>query len=235
MQQILLTVFFIIIVAGCGSPDALDGVNIDGSPPAVVAVAPAPGDLAVIPNTPLRVQFSEKVGTAYVTLTDVHQGSETTGVIVETGEKTVTFSTGIPSLRDNTLYIVTLTSVLDLAGNKMEDYSWTFRTADPTAGPMRIKTVSPAPLDVGSPVNSTISIFFSESAASDSLINAITLSGPEGPVAGNILYSLSQRAAYFTPYILLRPGATYTATIKGVKDAAENVIPDCTWFFTTAF
>lgn len=233
MKHILM-ILFITFCAGCGKHDVLDEVIIDGAAPAVVAVTPANGGMDVAADSPMTVQFSEKISNASITLTEVQQGTVTSGNILVDGEKTLTFSTGMPILKDNSTYVVTLTSVEDLAGNQMAgDYSWIFRTADPTAGPMRIETVSPAPLEIGSPVNATISIFFSELPSPASLENSITLTGPEGSVAGNILYSASQRAAYFTPYFSLRPGATYTARVSGVKDVSGNVIPDTTWFFTT--
>ncbi|UCC62166.1 MAG: Ig-like domain-containing protein [Anaerolineae bacterium] len=82
-------------------------------------------------------------------------------------------------------------------------------------------------------VYATVSAAFSEAMDESSL--GLTLTGPEGAVAGSVSYDSGSLTATFDPDDALNYGTTYTATVAaGLEDAAGNVKTDAyAWHFST--
>jgi hypothetical protein len=96
--------------------------------------------------------------------------------------------------------------------------------------------ISTVPADQGDniAVNRIITVTFSEEMAAGSIISSISLSGPEGTVAGSVHYS--GFAATFTPVHALTANTTYTATVTtAVTDmVGKRLASEYNWVFTTS-
>ena len=106
----------------------------DTTPPKVLSTSPANGAANAVPSAYIRATLSEAL----------QQGSGSISVTGPTGSVPGTSSADDPNaavawapssyLAYGTTYTATLTGVVDLAGNAMANYSWTFTTAGTAAG-----------------------------------------------------------------------------------------------------
>lgn len=126
---------------------------------------------------------------------------------------------------DNT---VTLTAS-DTAGN---DTSQTFLITYDNVPP-NVTLMNPSGNNSGVPVNSSITVQFSESMDPASL-SATTFRNNQG-LSGTVTYDATSRSATFTPDTQLNPDTTYAFTLTtGVRDAAGNALASPTaWSFKT--
>ncbi len=81
------------------------------------------------------------------------------------------------------------------------------------------------------PINSTISVTWSQAMADDT---DFTVTGPSGPVAGTFAYDAASYTVTFTPDEPLAEGTDYAVTVVGQIDVAGDVqqAPE-EWVFTT--
>ena len=96
----------------------------DYDAPTIISYIPTDNAVGIDPTADITVTFDEAVNIeeSNVTITG-GVGKAVTG----SGSDSITISPA--SLSDNTAYTITLTGVTDLAGNIMDDFSWSFTTA----------------------------------------------------------------------------------------------------------
>ncbi|PLX88341.1 MAG: hypothetical protein C0619_12960, partial [Desulfuromonas sp.] len=142
------------------------------------------------------------------------------------------------SLEYATGYEVTLsTAVTDLAGNSLvETYTSNFSTiTEPDLTPPTVLGTNPAEGATDIPLNSSITVTFSEPINPASAIssNFILVDNLANPVSGQV--SGSANTATFTPDAPLDYSTTYTATVTtGILDTAGNPLAsDFSWDFAT--
>ncbi len=112
---------------------------------------------------------------------------------------------------------------------------WVDVVFDTTAADTTAPTViarAPAPNASGVATGTTVSSTFSEPVTAATVSIAVT--GPAGAVAGSVTYDPATTTAKFTPAAALASSASYTATVSGAKDAANNTMSPVSWTFTTA-
>ncbi|MBW0434041.1 Ig-like domain-containing protein [Leptospira yasudae] len=213
------------------------GVAPDSTAPTVSLVTPANTLTGVGINTNVSAVFSEPMNCATITTASftLNGGAAVPGSVTCAGTSATFDPT--PTLAYNTTYTASLTTTAkDLAGNSIPAlYTWTFTTglAPDTTAPT-VSFVSPSNAATGVPVNSSLSIAFSEAIDCATITTAnITLSDGSA-IAGTV--GCSGPAATFTPTTTLAYGTSYTATITtAVKDVAGNSLAaPYTWNFSTS-
>nr|WP_240972829.1 Ig-like domain-containing protein [Nonomuraea sp. FMUSA5-5] len=96
--------------------------------------------------------------------------------------------------------------------------------------PPTITSVTPSPGAVGVPVDTTVSITFSEKVIG----GTVSLKASDGTeVSGTTEADETGTRTTFTPATPLAAGVQYTATVSGAEDIWENVVGDYSWTFTT--
>lgn len=115
-----------------------------------------------------------------------------------------------------------------------------FRIAPAENAAPSIVRVSPNPQDVGMPVDTTITVFFSESLARDTVdSNRFTLQAEHGhTIPTRVAYDPVRFSATLAPLSPLEAGTTYRVTVKGaaggVTDRRSRPLHATrTWTFTT--
>src|SRR6185503_6885269 len=95
-------------------------------------------------------------------------------------------------------------------------------TAPVDTAPPALSARAPLPNATGVAMRPAISATFDEAVQANSIV--FTLAGPAGALAGTVSYDPASRTATLTPGPLLELGATYTATLSGVRDLAGNAM-----------
>jgi hypothetical protein len=91
--------------------------------------------------------------------------------------------------------------------------------------PPEVIDVIPSPGEIDVPVNTTITIHFSEPLNPDTLTSdTIILEGPEGPVEANVDPVFNATGVILRPLENLNTLTTYTLSVSGVEDIAGNLI-----------
>jgi methionine-rich copper-binding protein CopC len=214
----------------------------DTTPPSVLSTVPAGAATLVPVTSAVTATFSEAMDPATLNaatfLLTYAAGGQTIAVAgrVAASGTTAIFSPSA-ALSHGTTYIATLTrGVKDLAGNSLlSTYSWSFVTSPaPDTVPPAVTSVSPSNNASGVPVNSTVSVTFSEPMSPGSISGATFLlhKGPTG-VAGTVSYAGT--TATFRPSSNLDFNTVYTATVtSGATDLSGNGLPSSyVWSFTT--
>ncbi|WP_165783233.1 Ig-like domain-containing protein [Leptospira barantonii] len=212
------------------------GAAPDTTAPIVSLVTPANSLLGVGVNSSVSVVFSETMNCATITNASftLTGGAAVAGTVTCSGTS-ATFTPGA-TLAYNTTYTANITTAAkDLAGNSIPAlYSWSFTTGvAPDTTPPTVSFVSPTVGATNVPVNSILSIAFSESLNCATITTtSVTLAGG-GAIAGTV--GCSGTTATFTPFFNLGYGTTYTATLTtAIKDSAGNSLAaPYTWTFTT--
>ncbi|MCG6192933.1 Ig-like domain-containing protein [Leptospira sp. FAT2] len=213
------------------------GVAPDSIAPTVSLVIPANALTGVGINTNVSAVFSEPMNCATITTASftLNGGAAVPGTVSCAGTSATFDPTA--ALAFNTTYTASITTTAkDLAGNSIPAlYTWTFTTglAPDTTAPT-VSFVSPSNAATAVPVNSSLSIAFSEAIDCATITTAnITLSDGSA-IAGTV--GCSGTAATFTPTVALAYGTNYTATIAtAVKDVAGNSLTvPYTWTFSTS-
>jgi len=139
------------------------------------------------------------------------------------------------TLATDTTYTATISgNVEDVAMNKMgADHVWSFTT---TTNPVVTypSVLSSSPTGTNVPVNTVITVYFSEPMNPLTLTRDTSNFNISPNVAGLITYDAE--TATFTPSAPLAAGTPYTCTIKkNVADQSGNkMVADYIWSFTTA-
>jgi hypothetical protein len=140
------------------------------------------------------------------------------------------------NLAYSTTYTATLTNgVTDLALNPLQTaYSWSFTTETaPDTTPPVVDSTSPDDNETDVPVDSVISVTFSENMDT-ATIDSNNLHLDNG-ASCSVSYDAGTRTATLTPLADLNEDTTYTVTVTtGVQDMAGNSLQaDSTCSFTT--
>lgn len=217
----------------------------DTTAPTVVSRTPAPGDTLVATTVSPTVTFSEPMLASTITNTTITLAPTSGGAAVAatvTYDATTNTATLNPTadLANNVSYTLTVTTaVTDVAGNPLAANSTSsFRTIRDTTPPTVLST-SPATGSPPVPVNSTVTITFSEpmdpATINGSTVSVRTTTGGTS-VAGVVSYNVSTRSAIFTPSAALAANTSYTVTVTtGARDISNNQLAgNFTFSFTTA-
>jgi len=235
LPLLLSTLLFSLLITGCPGGGG-GGSSSDSTPPTVSSTQPAADATDIASDTILTATFSEAMDSATLTAATftLTGGGHAVGGTVSSSGATATFTPSAP-LTANTIFTATLTTgTKDLAGNPLAaDFSWSFTTAPDTTPPTVLST-TPATDAVDVPLNSVITVVFSEPMDSSTLNSTtISLRGAGGPVDGTV--GFSSNSATFTPAANLNNSTVYTARVStGVTDLAGNPLAaEYTWQFTS--
>ena len=210
------------------------GSSGDSTPPTVTTTNPTDGATAVPLNPVISVTFSEPMNKTTVqaafSISSSPGGSFAWGL----GDTLLTFNLVGP-LTASTLYTVTIgTGAMDVAGNPLASiFSYSFTTG--SGGDSTAPTVTgntPGLGDTGVPLNTSVTVIFTEAMHRTSVENAFSTSPT---VPGTFAWSGDSQALVFTPDSNLTLGTTYTITVgTGASDVAGNTLASAFNFgFTT--
>lgn len=193
--------------------------------PTVTSVVPAANATGVVESAAIKVTFSMLMDHSTIDASVFGLDNGATGNITfsTAGNVTTAIYTPSPNLVGSTIYTATVgsgaknTCNVSLSAAK----TWQFTTRDITA-PYVTSTV-PSNGAIKIPVNSPITINFSEAMQDPSTSIVVTKSGVTVP--GSATFdTISKLTATFTPNPILDYNAIYTVTITNAKDLAGNYL-----------
>ncbi len=213
---------------------------VDRTPPTVRATDPINWATGIRVVTSITITFSERMNrTALVagfSYTDgmTVWGAESGNSEWSLGDEVYRF-TPSQSLAPNTQYIVKLNGavVTDLAGNRLGNFSFTFRTAPrPDTTPPDIVSTDPWNGEPRVPRNPLITVVFSEAMNRPSVLASIAVSG--GVTAVGFAWP-NEKITTFTTSATLAYDTRYTVIVfSTAKDLAGNrMLQARTFSFTT--
>ncbi len=205
----------------------------DRDPPTIVNRFPAADVSNVDINVNVMVTFSEAMDVATINTTTFTVSGKSGMVSYDPVQRRATFISDSPFTYDS-LVTVTLTSgVTDVAGNPLNEESWSFRVAPDRQAPTIINR-SPEPNAVDVPLDSVVTIQFSEDINPNSInSNSVLLSPGTNPLA-RIDYDSATYTVTLTPGSALRDLQLYRVyVLSGLRDLAGNRIISTNWTFTT--
>ena len=220
----------------------------DTTAPTITARNPSPNATNVATNTTVTVTFSESMDASTINGTNIKLaptsslGTPVAATVTYSAATNTATLTPTAPLGSSVNYTVTVTTgVEDVAGNALAAQStWTFTTIADTTAPTVLST-TPTNGATGVPVNSTVTVTFSEDMDPTTLNGTTTnftvkTTAGSVSVAGTVSYNVSTRIATFTPTLPLAPSTNYTVTItSGAKDLAGNGLAgNFTFTFQTA-
>ncbi len=215
----------------------------DLTPPVIQAVFPASGAIQVPANSVISIQFDEPLDPTSVTLQTILVdcgGIKPPGIVkVGVDPSTAVFQPSAPLPDGKKIDVQVTSGIRDKKGNSFAGpVAWSFSTALGGADVIlpTVAAVSPASGATGVATGSVLSITFSESMNSATLVSAnFEVSSGGALISGNVAYSLDQMTMTFTPLAALSPETTYLARVKAaVTDIAGNPLAaDMVWTFTT--
>ncbi|MBI3802449.1 MAG: Ig-like domain-containing protein [Nitrospirae bacterium] len=235
--SILIAIFLILNISGCGSGGS-SPPSSDPSPPAVVSISPLPETTNVPLNSPLRMTFSEEMNPATLTADTlvVQTGGNRIAGAIQVEGKTVTFTPATPWGASATYNVTLLTGAKDLEGTPLQtEVSWTFETvAPPDTTRPTVSETAPASGAVNVPLNSIVSVTFSKEINPATVTaETIVLQAEGQPLSATL--QVDGKTARLTPSSALKPQTPYTATVTtGVQDLAGNALAaNDAWTFQT--
>jgi RHS repeat-associated protein len=106
---------------------------------------------------------------------------------------------------------------------------------EPTTALTEMRASSPEDGAQNVPLASLISVRFSRPVLMTSISNAtVTLQGSDGPVAGRVVGAEAGMLAFITPTAPLLPGTSYSVTVAGAVDTANQSVAYAQFYFSTA-
>ncbi|KAF0215611.1 MAG: hypothetical protein FD174_4059 [Geobacteraceae bacterium] len=204
----------------------------DITPPTVSSTIPATDATGVAINSGVLVNFSKAMDPTTIndtTFTLTSSAGNVTGTVSIDAMNRIAIFRPSGNLATGTTYAATIKAgVKDLQGNAMTaDYTWSFTTgstADTTPPTVIIGSVNPQPGASNIPVNTKISLTFSEPVIS---FAAGTIDGRPAPV----VFADGNTTATMTPTTNLKSGYKYTFTFADLDLTGNRVL--FTWSFTT--
>ncbi len=199
---------------------------LDDQAIAVTAVTPLDGAVDVPVATPVIVTFSEKVLRTTVTATSIRvlvDGSAVAGSLGFAANDTqVVFTPSQPLAGAKRYALQVTTAVTDLVGHPLVGERVTsFTTLDNIAP--TVTGFSPAADATQVDPAAVVRVAFSEALDAGSVAaDSITVTGPDGPVAGRVDVILNNTVVVFTPLAPLAPNALYGVKVASVRDRAGN-------------
>ncbi len=208
----------------------------DGLNPTVVSVDPSNGASGFEGRVPVTVTFSEPVDQSTVSSATftVLNGSTAVAGSYEISSAAVTF-TPDSALANNTAYTVQITTgIKDLAGKNMTSgFSSVFTTKDDISP--AVSSVNPSYGSVNQPVDTTISVVFSEDVYGTVDSSTFMLMNGSTAVSGTVTYEALSRTAVFTPAAALDYSTLYTVVLStAIQDLSGNSLAYYSSTFTTA-
>ncbi|MBS1818371.1 MAG: carboxypeptidase regulatory-like domain-containing protein [Acidobacteria bacterium] len=220
-------------------PVVLGDITLDDAAPAVASSEPANGALNVGRTPTLTVTFTEPLDATTVnatTVTLVGPSGPVSGQVDSQTNDTVVRFRLLPGvqLADQARYTLRVTGVQDRVGRPLAaDYIATFTTVDIT--PPAVAETTPMFSATGVSVDAVVRVRFSEIVDPSKFVGApVTLTGPQGPVAGRTDFLFSNSVVVFTPNVPLADTAHYTVTVQRPTDRAGlRAAADTTFAFDT--
>jgi methionine-rich copper-binding protein CopC len=204
----------------------------DTEKPYVTDFTPYDGANGVVVNALISITFSEDVKSSnldnHITMKD-GRGFQVEKTISYANYTYKAIITPDEPLKFSMLYVVTVSPFIqDLVGNPLrEPIQWTFNTTKEKTPPT---VVSTTPLDKVNdvPINSTVTVVFSEEMDIDSLETGIVVHDAlENPVIGNTTPTEDGMSLTFDPLFSYGYGDSYRVTVlMTVKDMAGNTMVD---------
>ncbi len=219
-------------LAGNGIPSYSWGFTTIHMPVTVVSVTPPDGTTELPASTLITATFSDDMDDW--TVIDGFSVKEFNGKTVQgtvsydAATRKATFRPSGELNAYGNLYRVTLSGMVGTHSGVMPDYTWNFRTLwrKPT-----VVSTSPAQGASGVPVNSAITVTFSENMDPGSVQAGFTLrDSAMNSVTGSVV--TSGNTATFTPSASMGEGKLYTVYLHGLRGLLENVMPDYVFEFT---
>jgi hypothetical protein len=215
-KKLILVILFAQLV-GCES-SLVGWPEIDGTAPTVSSVTPVDGAVDVATNASITAIFSEEMAPETISTAtfSLFEGELSVAGAVTCSGVTAIFAP-MDNLKTDTLYTATITSqAADLAGNTLvEDYVWTFITAD-TVPPTILSTV-PADGALGVALDANVFATFSENMDALTLTElSFTLMKESVAVPG--VGTIIDNVVMFDPVDDLEPNTEYTAPGHGGSD-----------------
>ncbi|HEY5973170.1 MAG TPA: Ig-like domain-containing protein, partial [Geobacteraceae bacterium] len=213
-----------------------------GTPLTVTGTVPANATTAVPVTTTASATFNIQLEAASLTSASFSLsgpgGSPVAGAVsLNTAGTTATF-TPATQLASNTTYTARLTtSIRSTTGIALQNpVTWQFSTG--TSGdtaPPTVLRVSPAAGATGVPLNSGITVIFTEAMNQPSVSAAMSLTTSAQQITGAVGFSFDGTTATFRPSTSLAANTSYTLTVfASARDLAGNNLPaDFSWNFQT--
>ncbi|AOP36297.1 hypothetical protein A0128_19950 [Leptospira tipperaryensis] len=247
IQFSLLSLFFLFGFTNCLNrdwnhlPPIFSYIDLKGGSPAVPfgvsQITPGVGVNGVSTNSSIQVGFNRALDSSSISGASFQLSESSTPIPgnVSVSNSNVVFTPSSP-LSASTIYTVTLSKDLRSADGSLlnEDFIWTFTTESVSdlIAPI-VSLTTPVNSGVSVPVNTSLSVAFSETMNCTSLTSlSFTLSNGSA-VSGSV--SCSGSTATFTPTSSLSFNTNYTANIStAAKDLAGNMLASSfSWSFTT--
>jgi hypothetical protein len=183
----------------------------DREAPALLAVNPPPGADSVPLSAAIRLRFSEACGTCLFpgAISVLANGSTVSAKVSQDYGANNSFTIGSGSLNPATAYTVSLTGIMDLAGNPMPDYSFSFTTAAGSVALTNPKLIESSVVngDTGAvyPLESPLFVLTYDTALNAvSSIGSVSLTGPAN-------YQFPVRATVSGSSLIITPAAPLPA------------------------
>ncbi|MBM9498666.1 Ig-like domain-containing protein [Leptospira sp. 201903071] len=251
MTQIILSAlisfFFLSSFVNClngGSnhlPPIFSYIDLKGGSPTVPfgvsQITPGVGVNGVSLNTSIQVTFNRNLDFSSMSASSfqLSEGSTPIPGNVTVNNSNLVFTPSSP-LASSTVYTVILSKDLRSADGLLlnENFSWTFTTATVSdlIAPV-VSLVTPIHSSVSVPINTSLTVAFSETMNCTSLNGSSFTLNDGVSVSGNVTCSGS--TATFTPFLSLLSNTNYTANVSiAARDLAGNPIASSfSWSFTT--
>lgn len=193
--------------------------------PTVFLTSPANGANAVSVSSTILIVFSEGMNATSVNNAFLINGATPAGT-TEWNGNAMTFTPSSHFANDTTYACTVGAGATSLAGTNMSEYDWSFKTI--MAAPY-VVSMSPSNGATDVPVSTSISVTFSQSMDTSSLIARINPS----PSAGTLVWSDSDTKLTFTPATDLAQDTTYTLTLNVKNTGGIYLETNFTGSFTT--
>jgi len=234
VPNFILSVFTLTILfsLGCSSGRSSQPV-LPPTTPVVASSVPANGASAVPFNTSIAVTFNVDIDPATLTPSTFYVSNVSGTVAYDATNETAVFHPAAPMAANTTYTVVLTTGIKSTAGATFaQQYSFSFSTGNvPDTTPPTITTVVPANGSTNVPLNTQVTVTFSEAMDPTGLVGS-TVTG----LPASLAYNSQTFTATLAPTSLLAPNTTYSATVFGtVQDLAGNQMgANYVWTFTTA-
>lgn len=207
----------------------------DHEAPVLLAVNPPPGADSVPPSAAIRLRFSEACGTCSFpgVISVLANGNSVPAKLTRDYGLNNDFTVGFGGLSPATAYTVSLTGIMDLAGNPMPDYSFSFTTASGSVALAYPKLIESSLANGDTGVNPSGPFVFTYDTALNpvSSISTVSLTGPTGyqfPVRATV----SGSSLTITPTAPLPAGTRFRLSCQVVSLTGGFVLTQIG--FTTA-
>lgn len=220
---ILFISFILSLSLSCGGDDPPNG-NDDTTPPTVLNTNPDDNTVDVPVAGNIYINFSEKINQATATSSNIVFNPPVNGSITAS-DSTVIFNPS-SNLAYFTDYIVTISNITDLAGNKLSgSYAFNFKTEqDPATSVPEVISSSPANGEINVSVDKTISVTFNKFINTATVTNAtFYIENVSGTFTFSQSFSPDRHTVLFDPDVTLEYDTTYQLIITtGIEDTFGN-------------